>query len=259
MKKIQGVSVFLPVYNEEKILAKHVMLVYNAVKKLERPFEIVIVDDNSTDKTSLLADKLSIKYNTEGHSVRHRFFNNGPSRRENLAVAMTEAKYPITVFMDMDLSVNLEYLSNLLLEMDKGYAVAIGSRYMGLKPHREWYRLIISRIYNKLWRKLFRSKVRDHNCGFKAMKKDVLKKVVSDLGYDKQFVRGWFWDAEFLIIAQAYGYKIAEFPVTWDSGKQSSFNVRRELRMITYIFRKAPFLWKEIKNGRKNRIKNEKR
>jgi glycosyltransferase involved in cell wall biosynthesis len=249
MKKINGVSVFLPVYNEEKILVRHVMIVYNAVKRLGRPFEIVIVDDSSRDNTPIIADNLSRKYS----NIRHRRFEDGPSRRENLGVAMKEARYPIIIFMDMDLSVNLEFIPNLILEIEKGYDIAIGSRYMGLKPHREFYRLMISRMYNKLWRILFHSGIKDHNCGFKAAKKGVLKRVMDELGYDSKHLRGWFWDAEFLITAQMLNYKIAEFPVTWDSGKQSSFNVRRELRMVPYIIRKSALIRKKMKSAiRKN-------
>lgn len=228
-----GISIFLPVYNEEKILKEHVLLVYDAAKKLKRPFELVIVDDSSKDNTPKIAKLLENKHS----EIRHRRFENGPSRRENLAVAMSEAKFPIVIFMDMDLSVDLSYLPNLVLEMDKGFDIVTGSRYMGLKPHREFYRLMLSRAYNRVMRNILGSKVRDHQCGFKAMKKEVLKDLRKELGYDKNFIRGWFWDAELLIRAQRKGYQVMEFPVTWDSGKQSSFTFRREIKMMPYIMR----------------------
>jgi len=227
----QGVSIFLPVYNEEKILTEHVQLVYSAAKKLKRPFELVIVDDGSKDSTPLLAKGLCKKY----RGLVHKRFENGPSRRENLMVAMIAAKYPIVLFMDMDLSVDLSHLPALVSKMDKGYDIAIGSRFMGLKPHRGFYRLTISKIYNGIMRNFLGSKVKDHQCGFKAMKKEVLIKLSKDLGYDHKFARGWFWDAELLIRAQKKKYKVTEFPITWDAGKQSSCSVRREVRMVPYI------------------------
>ena len=87
---LKGVSIFLPVYNEKKILAEHVLLVYKSAKKLKRPFELVIVDDSSNDTTPGIAKKLANKY----PEIRHRRFENGPSRRENLAVAMANRNIP---------------------------------------------------------------------------------------------------------------------------------------------------------------------
>lgn len=233
MRKKYGVSIFLPIYNEEKILAEHTLLIYRAARKLQRPFEIVIVDDTSYDSTYEIAKKLSKKYK-EIALVR---FENGPSRRENLSVALKRAKYPILLYTDVDLSVGLSYLPELIQKIDDGYDVATGSRYMGVKPKREFYRKVLSKIYNWFIRIFLGSKIKDHQCGFKAMKKEAFDKLAKELGYDKTFIRGWFWDAEFLIRAQNKGYKISEFPVTWYAGKQSSFSIRRELRSVYYIIR----------------------
>ena len=57
----------------------------------------------------------------------------------------------------------------------------------------------------------FRSKVKDHQCGFKAFKKEVIFNLIKELGYDKTFKRGWFWDVEHLIRAQRKGYNVYEF------------------------------------------------
>jgi len=229
----KGVSIFLPGYNEEKILSEHVSLVYKAAKKLKRPFELVIVDDSSKDSTPLIAKELSKRYK----EIFYKRFENGPSKRENLAVAMNNANYPTVVFMDMDLAVDLSYLQNLVNEIDKGNDISTGSRFMGVNPKREPHRLIISWVYNKLWRYIFGSKIKDHQCGFKATKKSVLMDLIQELGYDNKIARGWFWDAEFLIRAQKKGYKVTEFPVTWNAGKQSAVSVKRELPMIPYILK----------------------
>jgi hypothetical protein len=87
---------------------------------------------------------------------------------------------------------------------------------------------------------LLRSRILDHQCGFKAFKRDVFHSLAVSAGYDGSHKRGWFWDAEILIRAQREGYKIREVPVRWTAAKKSSFNFTRELKVIPYMlsFRK---------------------
>ena len=117
--------------------------------------------------------------------------------------------------------------------MENGADIAIGSRYSGLKAKRESKRLAISFVYNKIMRILFLTKIKDHQCGFKAFKRELLP-IISGMGFDNK--RGWFWDVEFLARAKRAGYKIKEFPILWvRSERKSSFNIKRELRMIPYV------------------------
>jgi hypothetical protein len=81
----------------------------------------------------------------------------------------------------------------------------------------------------------FHSKIKDHQCGFKAFKKEKLLQLLDEMGYEK--TRGWFWDVELLVRAQRKGYSIDEFPVEWKEGKLSSFNIQRELRMLPYVLK----------------------
>ena len=57
-----------------------------------------------------------------------------------------------------------------------------------------------------------------------------------EMGYDEKFLRGWFWDAELLIRAQRKKLRILEMPVKWVRAEKSSFNFRRELKVIPYMF-----------------------
>ncbi len=226
-------SVFIPCYNEEQRLEKNILLIYHALLLLKKPFELVIVDDGSTDATAVIAKKLIEKHK----EIKHLYFSNGPSRRENLGKAFYSAKGDIIAFMDLDLSADLAALPRLISSIEQGNDIAIGSRYKGVRAKREFGRKIISVVYNWFMRVYFGSTLADHQCGFKAFRKEKLLVLLYAMGYDETFVRGWFWDVELLVRAQKLGYTIDEFSVAWNFGKQSSFNFRRELKMLPYVLR----------------------
>ena len=227
---IPDASIFIPVYNEEKILQKNILKVKNKMSEFYDNFEIIIVDDGSTDSTSRIAKHLSNK------NVRYVRFDNGPSRRENLAVAMKNSRKSVVVFMDADLATDLKHLEKLLDETNK-YDIVIGSRYSGISAKRSLFRRAISVIYNLFLKTVFGSKIKDHQCGFKAFRRDRFIELAEEAGYDDKFTRGWSWDAEILIRAQKKGLKIKEFPVEWISGKDSSFSLNREIKIAFYLIK----------------------
>ena len=227
-----AVSFFLPFYNEARILEKNVLCIYNELLKLKKDFELVLVDDSSTDNCPKIGQKLSKK-----KSIRYLRFDNGPSRRENLALALKEARYEIVAFSDIDLSTDLKYLPRLINEISKGVDIATGSRYLSIKPKRGVLRAIYSTAYNSFLRFYFSSRVKDHQCGFKAFRKSALISLLEEMRYDKSFRRGWFWDAELLIRAQKNGLRVSEFPVNWKTGSSSTFEISREILTIPYIFK----------------------
>ncbi len=225
-----AVSLFVPCYNEEQRLEKNILLIYDACVSLHCTFELVIVDDNSHDRTQEIGMALADKYTF----LSYLRYNTGPSRRENLAKAMQTAHSDIVVFMDLDLSVPLSHLPELVARV-KNSDIAIGSRYKGQVAKRTFVRKVISSAYNAFMRLYFHSSIHDHQCGFKAFKKQQLLLLLDEMGYDDRFIRGWFWDVELLLRAQRKKYTIDEFSVAWTFGKKSSFEFGRELKMLPYV------------------------
>lgn len=228
---MNGISVFIPAYNEEKIIEKNIPRILEELKKIKFPYELVLVDDGSTDATGALCQKLQRSY----PHVRYRRFDNGPARRENLAVALRDAAFNYVAFMDIDLATDLTHLNELVTNLNHGADVAIGSRYKGIQPERTWFRYLMSKGYNAFMQMYFGSRICDHQCGFKAFKKEALFQILDEMGYEHKMKRGWFWDAELLIRAQKKGLIITEFAVQWRFGEKSSFKIFREIRMIPYV------------------------
>jgi len=222
-------SVFMPVYNEESVLERSVGKTLEALQGSD--FELFIVDDTSTDGTLELAAKLA----AENHRIRYVRYENGPSRRENLADAFKRASGEVIAFLDADLSAGPEYLPGMVRLLG-GADIVVGSRYLReSETKRGLFRLAVSRLYNLFLRLYFKSRIRDHQCGLKVFKRDVILRLVGEAGYDRKLVRGFSWDAEILLRAQRHGYTILEIPVKWVQSDRTSTRPLRELKMIPYL------------------------
>lgn len=129
----------------------------------------------------------------------------------------------IIAFMDMDLATDLKHARELIDAVeDKGYSISTGSRWMeSSKTKREKSRFFISLAYNNFVRLLFGSRIRDHQCGFKAFRREAAIALLKEMGHSKR--RGWSWDTELLVRAQKKGLRVYEFPVEWNAGQRTSF------------------------------------
>jgi len=118
----------------------------------------------------------------------------------------------VVAYMDVDLSTDLDALLPLVAPLLSGHSdVAIGSR---LTPwsriQRGARREFISRTYNLVLRTTLRLRVRDAQCGFKAMRAEVARRLLP-LVEDQT----WFFDTELLVLAQRTGLRVHEVPVDW--------------------------------------------
>lgn len=225
------ISLFIPIYNfTPELLLKNIKIIRGFAEKHYRNFEIILVDDTSRAET-----KGAIEEAGRLEYARVIRYENGPSRRENLAASFHCAKYDIVAFLDVDLSADISYLLPLTEAVRRGCDAAIGSRYMGIQARREKSRFIMSKIYNFGVRALFGSLIKDHTCGCKAFRKKSIVALVQELGYDYAKRRGWFWDAEMLIRARRRGMRMEEIPVAWASDRESTFSFSREARVIPYM------------------------
>ena len=211
----------MPAYNEENFIVGSVGRVLSVLDGTD--FELFIVDDSSTDGTPELAAKLA----SEDERVKYIRYDNGPSRRENLADSFREAGGDVVGYIDADLSAELN-----------GADIVVGSRLMpGLMAERKRWRRLFSQTANAVVRAYFNSSIMDHQCGLKVFKRDVIFRLVDEAGYDSTMVRGWSWDTEVLVRAQRHGYRIREVPVEWSETKKTSVRVGRDWRMMPYILK----------------------
>ncbi len=215
------VDVVIPVLNEQSQLAKSVeMLRAHLAEHCPYRWEVVVVDNGSTDDTPAIAKSLA----EDREDVRYvRLEERGRGRALRTAWMTSDAD--IVSYMDVDLSTNLDSFGPLIEALaEGGYHVAIGSRLKrGATITRQWKREVISRAYNLMIRAFFpRRRFSDAQCGFKALTRqaaDELVPLVDD--------QAWFFDSELLLRAEQRGYKIFEVPVGWVEDLDSRVKVVR--------------------------------
>ncbi len=236
----QLISVIIPGYNEEAVVANTISSVEAVLGQIGSPFEILVVDDGSRDSTRQILEGLV--RGKKHPQLRYISYNDGPSRRENLAKSFQLLKGDYVLLLDMDLSLDVSHLKDMVRLLDEGNDMVIMNRYHPeSRIRRNLKRYIISKIYNAIIRMLFRTGFKDNICGFKAFRRGVIMQLVGDAGIDMSGRRSVFWDTQLIIFAKRRKLKIKEMPVRWKEGEKSSLRFSREIWMFLYMLK---FWWK---------------
>jgi glycosyltransferase involved in cell wall biosynthesis len=208
------VSVVLPAHNEADNLEPAVSKIAQALAEYAGSYEIIIAEDGSTDGTDKKADALSERL----PAVKHLHAENRLGRGKALKNAFQQSSGEILVYMDVDLATDVRQLKELINSVDKeGYDFATGSRMLPeSNVERSGMRNIASKTYNFMVRAVLGSKVKDHQCGFKAFRREPLMQLLDEVDANH-----WFWDTEILVRAYRRGYRIKEIPVLWKSGRDT--------------------------------------
>ncbi len=231
MKKPR-VTIIIPIYNEEKVIKKSLRQLIGYIDKNKLNFEVIVFDDCSTDKTLNVIPKNIPNY------VRIIKNKKREGKGKCISKAIAASKGSIIIFLDADLSFDLNILSKLIKAVVGGADIAIGSRLLpNSTTKRMLYRSFASRCYNWLVRLMFDSKVHDHQCGCKSFKKKKIAPLLPQVKSDH-----WFWDTELLILAQKKGLKVVEIPINWWEGAYTHINFIKDTStmfsdLITFRFR----------------------
>ncbi len=231
------VEIVIPVHNEERIIPASVLRVYDFLSA-HVPFswQLTIADNASTDRTLQVAQALASEL--PGVTVL-RLEQKGRGRA--LREAWSRSRARVVAYMDVDLSTDLRGLLPLLAPLLSGHSeVGIGSRLArGANVSRGVKRELISRCYNRILRATLRARFSDAQCGFKAVRADVVPELLDAVRDD-----GWFFDTELLIAAQRYGMRIYEVPVDWVDDPDSRVDIvstaLADLRGIARLGMAAP-------------------
>jgi glycosyltransferase involved in cell wall biosynthesis len=230
-------DIVLPVYNEERIL-DHSVRTLHAYVKAHVPFatRITLVDNASRDATRMIGTELAAALD----GVRYvHLSEKGRGRALRAAWMASDAR--VLAYMDVDLSTRLDSLTALIVPIIAGSSdISIGSRLApGALVTRSLRREVISRGYNLLLRTVLRTRFRDAQCGFKAIRAEVARGILPNVRDE-----GWFFDTELLVTAQRAGVRIYEVPVEWIEDTDSRVNILRtvvtDLRGVLRMLRTAP-------------------
>ncbi len=201
------VSIVLPVYNESLILEKNVKLVEKAVREVASSYEIIVVEDGSSDGSDTIASIMS----QQNSSITHLHSNMRLGKGGALKSAFKRCSGDVIAFMDIDLATNLKHIGEFINLIRTGYDAAVASRARpGAKVRRPLLRKIASHGYNLLVNLVFADHIYDHQCGFKAFSRQVLESVMPEVNDN-----GFFFDTELLVRIRKKGFRMVERPVEW--------------------------------------------
>lgn len=201
-------TIFFPMWNEEEYIHRAIGAAREATELLIASgeiadYELLIIDDASTDATPRLADELAAA------DPRIRVVHHPKNRKlgGSLKTGFAESRGDLVLYSDADLPFDMDELQKACRVM-RHYEADIVSTYRFDRTGEGMVRVVYSFFYNSLVRILFGVRLRDVNFAFKLCRKRVFDHVQLES-------EGSFIDAELIIRAQKYGYKVVQFGVDY--------------------------------------------
>lgn len=218
----RGISIVLPAYNEEVVIATTVTRCVEVCQILAPDYEVIVVDDGSRDRTGEIADQMAAA------NPHIRVIHNRPNRGYGgaLIVGFNAASKPLTFFMDADGQFDIRDLALLLPLREQGYRAILGYR-----KHRNdtFIRKVNAFGWNVLVTLVFGLRVRDVDCAFKLYDSALVR--VCDVRSEGAMV-----NTEMLVKLSRLGVPFIQVPVHHYPRKHGSAT-GANLRVIVHAFR----------------------
>ena len=206
-------SIVIPAYNEEARIGPTLERITRHLGSRDVSFELLIVDDGSSDRTLEMVDHFARQENLPGPIHIHR---NATNRGKGYSVrrGMLEAQGIYALFTDADLSAPIEEIFKLEKEVAEcGGDIAFGSRDVkgsDVRVHQPWWRELSGKIFNRFVRLCTGLPYQDTQCGFKLFRMSCCKEL-----FEKQTIFDFGFDVELLYVARKWGLGMKEVPVVW--------------------------------------------
>jgi hypothetical protein len=212
--------VVIPAYNEESTIKS----VIDQIKNLYPRFDILVVDDASTDSTA------SVAVESGARVIRHPInLGDGAARQTGFIYALKN-DYDFAVQLDGDGQHDPTSIKDLLEPVINGEAdLALGSRFLGMSYKVDFLRLIGMKLYSLICSAVMRRKITDPTSGFRAMNKATIGLYNSDL-YPQKYP-----DANVILLTHYSGLKVKEIPVRMNRNITGK-SIHSGLKPLGYIY-----------------------
>ena len=225
-------SIVVPCYNEEQRLPRTIEQVERYLDDKNLDYELILVDDGSTDGTRLIMDAAAER----NRFVRLEALPQNRGKGRALAEGVASARGSEILVTDADLSTPIEELEKLQAQLDQGAGVAIASRALRasrVEVSQPIYRVLMGKVFNLLVQAVLLPGIWDTQCGFKLFRADVAHDAFGRLTTD-----GFGYDPEVLYRAKQLGVKIAEVPVVWRNSAPTKVSpIKSSIDMFKHVVR----------------------
>ena len=238
------ISIVIPVYNEEKIIGETIRTVKNYMDNNFLDYEVLFVNDGSSDNTLKIAEELAVLSNNK---IKVVTYEKNKGKGGAVRTGMLAAHGDIIFFTDCDLAYGLDVIKQgyKIFEENKETDIIIGSR----KKHKEGYagytflRKIMSHTFMFVLKTYGGIKQSDCQSGIKGFRKEASDKIFNLCDADQC---RWAFDVEILLIADKLKYNIFEMPVKIINHRESkvrpvkdSIRALKDVRIIKKRVKKS--------------------
>ncbi len=204
-------SIVIPCYNESKDIVKNVETVKNYLNSKAIEYELLLVNDGSKDNTKEVIESIP--------GVKALSYDKNRGKGGAVKYGIENATGDYVLFMDADLSTDISAIEKVM-ELAPSYDFIIGSRHAKgsvIKKKQPALRVFIGWCCRLLVRMMFHTKLKDTQCGFKAMRIDIARKIT-----EKQLVTNFAFDVEYIYIAILNKVNMCELGITWSDDRGST-------------------------------------
>lgn len=225
---LEGVSLIVPAYNEVQSIESTLRRLRKILGSLNRPFEIIVVDDGSTDKTVIEARKVA-SVRIESHPLNIGY---GAA----IKTGIRNSSYEIIGIVDADGTYDIEGLPSLLEDIDYGFHMVVASRE-NVSETDTFIKGIARSILLWSLNILIAAKIRDPNSGFRLFQKSLA------LTYFPFLCNSFSFTTSITLFALGDGYFVKYVPMQYGvrEGKSKVRHFRDSLRMVQLIFQGVTF------------------
>ena len=210
----QGLNIVVPCFNEQDNLESTIKRIKDWCKLKNLEFQIIIVNNNSTDKTQEVAQRLVDE---------NLLLVNEEKKGKGFAVkkGMMNSKYNNVLIIDADLSTDIDHLK---VDWLNAYnSLIIGSRPLGIEIGTPFIRRTYGKVLNYLIRIIFPINIKDTQCGFKFLSTNKLNEVINEIEFG-----GFIYDLDLIMVCRKLKFKIIETPVSYNFDENSSVSLIRD-------------------------------
>lgn len=214
------ITIVIPVYNEQARISSFLKGVLEYVRRKDFPYEILIVDDGSTDGTVPMVERM-LQAEVPGH---YRVVGLPVNAGKGAAVrkGMLEAQGEYVFFIDADGSTAIEEIDRFIPHFSGDIDVYSARRT--IKQKAPLKRKFFGYGYIVLANLVLGLGVSDITCGFKCYRKKCIPAV-----FARQHLNNWSFDAENIFVARKHGLTLKEIPVTWEHTSGSKVKVLKNV------------------------------